>query len=281
MCSEPSCGVSMSARAAKRSTHPKTTKNGPMSEKNSANNLPVPITSLALEQMDVAAVANALAESGIDGLSPFDLDKISMPGAGGLTWNVPTEEGVRPKEAIEGIILHQHPTRQLYEGAYDAANPSPPRCASYDGVTGHGDPGGSCAVCPLGQFGGPCKPYRFLYVLFPDKTVPTLLILPRTSLSRRLPKGFAKYVSKLAFRGKVPAQMVSRISLEQRKQGMGSVAVFDEGAALSPEHYALVREYATAFKGALGFPSAPGPVVDPTKDVEIGVDDDDDDIPGL
>lgn len=228
------------------------------------SNLPAKVETLAIAKMDMQSVVVALADLGATGLSPFDLDRIPFPTADSLTYNIPTEEGADPRRFIDGIVVHQHAGRQFYEGSYVPGVSTSPRCASFDGMTGHGDPGGLCVECPFGAFGGGCKPYRYLYILFPDEIFPKLLVLPRTSLNRKLPNGAPKYFFNLAKKGKRASDVVTRIGLGKRPQGLGMVATFTEGPGLSTEQLQQIRAYAEQFKKSLTFPAAPGPAVDPT-----------------
>lgn len=275
-------------------TQPETLKkrNEEMPEKSSTN-LPVPITNLAIATVDVASMAEKIREVSPEGLNVFDLDRVSFPTAGSLTFNVPTAEGPEPRRYIDGIIVHQHASRQLFETEYDATKPSPPRCVSFDGITGYGDPGGECAACPFATFGGTCRPSRFLYILQPDELFPMLLILPRTSLSRKLQNGVSRYFFGLAKGGKSKVKgglhmfsVITRIGLAQRQNGLGMVATFTEGPMLTHEQIEQVQMYAKAFRESLVFPrvaSENGGAGLPPNLVGIETshddDDDDDDIP--
>ena len=88
-------------------------------------------------------------------LSPFDLEKISIPSAGSLFWTVPTLEGdpITTKELL-GIILFVQDARAYWKQNFgESGGGTPPDCTSEDAITGHGDPGGSCSECPYSVFG--------------------------------------------------------------------------------------------------------------------------------
>lgn len=243
-----------------------------MAEKSA--NLPATLKSLAIASMDIDTVIDVMRESNLDGgdgLSPFDLDRIQFPSSGSLTFAVPTDEGKKKaEETLEAIVLHHHPIRQFYEGAYDPTTPSAPRCSSADGITGHGLPGGTCLTCRFGGFGGACKQYRVLYLLFPDKQSPTVLILPRTSLNPA-----RKYLRKLALSGTHAYGLITKIGLTERRGGPGMLATFAPGPKLTPEMLAIVRAYAQAFRESIKFPvTASAGGGDPTQDDDtIPVDD--------
>src|SRR5712691_9015975 len=81
------------------------------------------IETLAIEKVDTAAVVASLRESGLAGFNPFIFDQIRVPGAGSLSFTVPTEDGPEPRQHLDVVILHFHKTRQYYAAAYDAKNP--------------------------------------------------------------------------------------------------------------------------------------------------------------
>lgn len=240
-----------------------TTKGKIMADR--TENLPALPTSLAIQTMDAASTMEKMAAASPDGFTVLNLDKIPFPSSDSYTFNVPTEEGVHPRQHLDGFVLHHHFVRQFYRQSYDPnATPKPPDCVSYDGVTGDGDPGGSCAKCPFRK-GGQCRPYRWLYLLFPDEPLPVRLSLPRTSLNRGLRGGLSGYLVTLAKggRGHVkgglwPHSVVTRISLKKRERGQGMVAIFEEGPRVSPELEAVIGAYAESFKKSLTFPSLEG-----------------------
>lgn len=241
----------------------KTGRKFPMAEKGKEH-LPAVTVSLAIENVDSHATMQKLSAASPEGLTPLSLDRISFVTAGSITYNVPTEDGLEPRQYLDAFVIHNHGYRQLYTGPYDPQNPSPPECVSWDGITGHGSPGGVCARCPFNVFGvdAQCKPYRWLYLLFPDEMLPTTLALPRTSLSRRLHKGITSYVIGLAKGGKLkvkgglwPWEVMTRIGLAKRERGVGMVATFEEGPPLSKAHKAVMAAYVESFKKALTFPT--------------------------
>ena len=237
-------------------------RKSPMAEKK--DNLPaIPLT-LAIQAVDSQATMQKLSAASPEGLTPFSLDRISFVTAGSITYNVSTEDGIEPHQYLDAIVIYTHGYRQLYTQPYDQQNTSPPECVSWDGVMGQGSPGGACARCPFNMVGpeAQCKPYRWLYLLFPGEVLPTTLALPRTSLSRRLHKGIASYVIGLAKGGKAkvrgglwPWEVMTRIGLAKRERGVGMVATFEEGPRLSESHTAVVAAYVESFKNALTFPT--------------------------
>jgi hypothetical protein len=240
------------------------TKNGTKG-KVMAENLPVLPTTLAIQTMNAASTMEKMAAASPDGFTVLNLDKIPFPSSDSYTFNVPTADGIDPRQYLDAFVVHDHTVRQFYRGKYDPnATPKPPDCVSYDGITGDGDPGGSCAKCPLKKSGA-CRPYRWLYLLFPDEPLPVRLSLPRTSLNRGLRGGVSGYMVQLAKGGRKrvqgglwPYSVLTRIGLKKRERGQGMVAVFEEGPRLSPELEAAVGVYADSFKQSLTFPSLEG-----------------------
>ena len=168
-----------------------------------------------------------LAEAMNDELSGMDVsfDRVTIPAAGGTAFELPGELPGETEAAKEfsGVILYHHPLFTYYRERFTGGN-SAPDCGSYDGVTGVGDPGGSCAHCPLNQFGSgenggkACKNKRRIYILREGELIPILLTLPTGSM-----KAFAVYVKRLLAKGKKTSGVVTRFSL-QKVQNAGGIA---------------------------------------------------------
>ena len=47
---------------------------------------------------------------------------------------------------FSAVILHHHPMFTFYKEKYSGSS-TPPNCLSFDGVNGHGEPGGFCQRC--------------------------------------------------------------------------------------------------------------------------------------
>ena len=88
-----------------------------------------------------------LAEAMNDELSGMDVsfDRVTIPAAGGTAFELPGELPGETEAAKEfsGVILYHHPLFTYYRERFTGGN-SAPDCGSYDGVTGVGEPGGSC-----------------------------------------------------------------------------------------------------------------------------------------
>ena len=83
--------------------------------------------------------------AGMTDASAFSLPRIRMPSRGAQSWELPTAQGEETLPQIDCIILAHQPCRGYWPG--DFRGNEPPQCSSPDGVTGYGDPGGSCRSC--------------------------------------------------------------------------------------------------------------------------------------
>lgn len=221
----------------------------------------VRIESLAIAKVDTTRVVAALRESGLTGFNPFNFDQIRVPGAGSLSFTVPTEDGPQPMQYLDVVILHFHKVRQYYAAKYDAQNPqnSPPDCLSYDGAVGRGNPGGACGVCPFSAFQGGCNPGYFVYILFPDSTMPAKLNIPRTSIAN-----FEAYFTKVGMSGQFLNQAITRIGLAKRKTGLGMVTTFKFLYPLDEKIAKISSGYARVMASSLAYPGLEDENEDPT-----------------
>jgi len=152
-------------------------------------------------------------------------DRVTIPTTGGTAFEVP---GALPGETdtvkeFSGVILFHHPLFSYYRESYTGGK-NPPDCGSYDGITGVGDPGGSCADCPLNQFGSgenggkACKNKRRIFVLREGETIPLVLTLPTGSM-----KEFGVYIKRLLGKGRKSCSVVTRFSLK-KATNVGGIA---------------------------------------------------------
>ncbi|MEA4969936.1 MAG: hypothetical protein VB051_05310 [Candidatus Pelethousia sp.] len=185
----------------------------------------------------------AMAEE-LDGLN-LSFERIKIPAGGSTVFELPGEEADEPEMAKEfsGVILWHHPLLVFYTDKYTGAN-NPPVCGSFDGVTGEGVPGGSCAKCPHNRFGSgenrskACKNRRRIYVLREGEIFPLLLSLPTGSL-----KEFTRYIKRLLGKGKKSNAVVTRFSLKKATSANGiaySQAVLSADRDLNAEECALI-----------------------------------------
>lgn len=201
------------------------------------------------EATEVAVTSGYAAMTNADGLGDMteDLagleltfDRIKIPSGGSTAFEIPDGDGedTTMVKEITGVILLHHPAYAYYTEKY-AGGSNPPDCGSFDGVTGHGNPGGSCASCPYNVFGSgegqskACKNRRMIYILMEGELFPMVLSLPTGSL-----KEFTKYLKRQLSKGRKLNQIVTRISLKKATSGSGiaySQAVFTFDQVLTPE----------------------------------------------
>lgn len=206
---------------------------------------------------DPQAIVAAMAENlGGQAITPFDLDRVTIPAGGGLAWSVPTLEGEKPQAEITGIIIGVQNARAYWAQTIEASGGNlPPDCISDDAVTGVGNPGGECRVCPFAQFGSDakqrgqaCKHIQRLFVLRAEAMLPLVVNLPPTSL-----KGAKKYLLRLVSNGKRASSVVTKIALERDKSADGIVyskAAFAMVGELDAAQAATAAAYAAAFAPA-------------------------------
>lgn len=155
-----------------------------MSEKNQ-NELAVNAGFAVLANQDV--LNEALADD-CQGLE-FSFDRVKLPAGGGTAFEIPSADGEDAEMAkdITGVIVYNHPAFAYYHDKYNGGS-NPPDCGSFDGVSGIGNPGGSCHNCPYNKFGSGdgqsklCKNKRMLYILREGELFPITISLPTGSL---------------------------------------------------------------------------------------------------
>lgn len=177
----------------------------------------------------------------LDGLE-FSFDRVKIPSGGGLAFEVPGDDADTPETATEliGVIVDHHPVNAYWRDRYDGQN-NPPDCASLDGKTGQGQPGGTCLTCPMNQWGSgdggrskACKNMHRIYLMREGELFPLLLTLPPTSL-----RNLANYLAKrVVGKGKRSHEVITKITLKKAKSAGGipySQAQFAFGGSLAPE----------------------------------------------
>lgn len=189
-----------------------------------------------IEGLDALHEAMAEECAGMD----FQFDRIKIPAGGSTAFEIPGEDDddTQMVKEVTGVILYHHPAYARYVDKYTGGS-NPPDCGSFDGVTGIGVPGGSCATCPYNQFGSgegqskACKNRRMLYILQEGELFPLVLSLPTGSL-----KEFTKYVKRQLSKGRKLNQVVTKISLKKATSNSGiafSQAVFSMNRVLTPQ----------------------------------------------
>lgn len=195
---------------------------------------------LALQDFNLSDV---MAEE-MNGLSA-SFERIKIPIGGGTVFEIPGDDpdDVETIKELSGVILFQHPLNAYYATKYKGGS-NPPDCGSFDGITGHGTPGGLCKNCPYNEFGSgengakACKNRRRIYLLREGDVFPMILSLPTGSL-----KGFTRYLMRILPKYKSSNAVVTRFTLKKATSGTGvtySQAQFAIARVLSPEEHVLI-----------------------------------------
>ena len=188
-------------------------------------------------------LSDVMAEE-MSGLSA-SFERIKIPIGGGTVFEIPGDnpDDVETVKELSAVILYQHPLNAYYSTKYKGGS-NPPDCGSFDGVMGHGNPGGLCKNCPYNEFGSgengakACKNRRRLYLLREGDIFPMILSLPTGSL-----KGFTRYLMRILPKYKSSNAVVTRFTLKKAKSKTGidySEAQFAVSRVLSPEEHALI-----------------------------------------
>lgn len=196
----------------------------------------------------------AVAEANLPGdLSFGDLPRIAFPASGAVTFRIPGLEGDTNAEEIVGIITAFQDVRGYWPGKFSGNEP--PVCSSTDAKRGVGKPGGDCPECEMSAWDETtgrqsCKLMRRLYLIRPGHMIPTLVVLPPTSI-----KGGTRYFVDL-LNATVPFYAaITRIGLrpEKSKDGVAySVATFTFDGRLSPEAASSMKLMGQQYLNALG-----------------------------
>jgi len=181
-------------------------------------------TFLALQSDATNTLAIIRENLGNDRITDRDLDRITVPLGGGVTWTVPTLEGEETVRTLDGIIVHWTKPRAYWStGMEVGGGNTPPDCSSNDGVTGYGEPGGDCETCHLNLFpargaggGKPCKEKRMLFMLQSSDLLPIVIQAPSTSI-----QPIRQYFRRLASNNAPYWSVVTSLSLEKAQSGSG------------------------------------------------------------
>lgn len=192
----------------------------------------------------------------------FDLVNIKVPGAGGVTWEVPTISGdVESMQEIEGIIIHVQINRAFWDQGYDeSGGGTPPDCMSEDGFSGLGviKPGQEtgpheCTTCPHNVFGTSakgggkaCKEMRVMYILREKGLLPYVVSAPPGSL-----KNMKQYGLGLASEGMKMSHVVTGLKLQKKSNKEGKPYAVITPRMVRPlqkSEAAFVDKYAATFR---------------------------------
>ncbi|KKM07744.1 hypothetical protein LCGC14_1730920 [marine sediment metagenome] len=194
----------------------------------------------AIMMAGAEALPEILRENvGAEGLGSFDLDRVKIPSGGMQAWTIPGIEKDEIVESFTGVIIY-HKLGRVYwaQGLEEGGGNSPPDCISDDCVTGIGEPGGKCSVCPFAQFGSngkgqACKQIKMLFVMRENALLPLCVSLPPTSL-----RGAKQYMLRLASNALPYYSVLTRFGLEKVNNASGieySKAVLSVAEKLTAE----------------------------------------------
>ena len=216
------------------------------------------------EQM--AQMKELVADAVADDVTQFDLPEIKVPAGGGTSWEVPTLSGDEAVKSLRCVILCAQKVRQYYADEFSGES-VPPDCASSDGCTGQGSPGGDCASCPLAHWGSgtnggqACSERRHMMLLRDDAALPVFLNLPPSSL-----RAFKKFRALLLGAMTPLHGVVVELGLVKAKSNTGieySQVTFTAAGKLDPEataHAAELRDvFAAMLTARMDAPAAPDP----------------------
>ena len=200
-----------------------------------------------------SSMADLVAENlgGMEDVNAFDLEAIKIPTAGGIQWQMP--DGSTAK-TVRGVIVAWSNCRAYWADEFSGAEP--PSCSSGDGVSGIGDPGGKCSLCPFAQFGSAakgagqaCKAMRRLLIQVHGHALPQMMTLPPTSL-----KACRKYFVHLVSSNRPFYAVETEFGLEAAQSADGikyAVATFTDVRPLGEDELAQVQALAAQLKPLL------------------------------
>ena len=205
-----------------------------------------------LDDLEPARLAALIRENlPDDGLSFRDLNKITVPSQGRVTWVYEKGGEEVSTRNLTGVIIHNMIQRAYWEKSPEESGGfAPPDCSSTDGMTGVGNPGGACRTCPLNQFGEtggkPCRETRLIYLLDRDRRMPSVLQAPPTSLPN-----IRRYLTELTTEEFVPQWAVeTNLTLDRVEGGNYPYSrIVPKISERLPEHtVAKMQEYVNSIK---------------------------------
>jgi hypothetical protein len=230
-------------------------------------------TDFKFQHVNIQRTLAALEQASGGRLSIFNLEQWRVPSGANDRWRI----AGKSIDAFEGVVLHHRETKSYWKGAFKPGETGPPDCQSADGLTGVGDPGGSCQQCPL-NFNG-CKNFYRLLILPADAALPIHLQVPGGSI-----KSVQEYMLGLARQhGLFTYDVLTRFSLKVNEENpdMPFAYVVCEPVGLLPtEILEKMEAYAEHIRQHVHFPQ-PAPALaaggQPPRQLFSDVDDDDDD----
>lgn len=192
-----------------------------------------------------------------ESLGPGDIDKATIPGGSSAAYfSVPSllkPDGEMVAEIV-GIIVHQSPTRAMFEKSFEeSGGDEQPLCASDDGVVGYGEPGGACAGCAFSKFhedeAPKCKIRRSLYILREGQMFPLHVSIPTASYGE-----VKKRLASMVKAGVAYWKVLVKLTLVKDKNPAGLPyyqVKLDIIEQLTPEQVRMVEAYQASIKPSL------------------------------
>lgn len=163
-------------------------------------------------QNDPAMIGELLRENLGEGesLTVGDMERVGMPGGGGISWEVTGEDGQPTSESkIEGVVIAVGTRRAYWKTSFEQDPGSMPSCTSKDGIYGLGEVASAivgegqsleCSKCPKNQWGSvageeffsadkdnkngkACQERRLLFVLRQGDVLPIIVDLSPASIA--------------------------------------------------------------------------------------------------
>ena len=184
----------------------------------------------------------------MDGDAP-EYPTIKIPAGGITSFEVPSDDPENPEmvKALTGVIVYHHKSNAYWEGDGNPVEGQQPDCVSSDGVTGVGNPGGSCATCPLNEYGSKeggkgkaCKNTERLYMITENSILPYRISVSPASL-----RAYRTYKTNQVIKGRKICDVVTEISLKKVTNGAGqpyAECVFKTTGLLDPQAKELARK---------------------------------------
>lgn len=203
--------------------------------------------------MDSSFTSEDLADD-MEGLQ-MSFQRIKIPAGGNLVFEIPTDDPDNPnyEKTIDGVLIYHHDANAYWPEGSEYDENTAPLCSSVNGKQGIGEPGGSCMMCAMNQYGTSaegrgkaCKNMRMLYLLQSGECVPIQISLPPTSL-----KPFKNFVNQAFLLRRRPSYgSVIQIGLRKENNGGNdfSVATFRLLENFEGEDLAQIRSYAEGFR---------------------------------
>lgn len=216
----------------------------------------VPVADMNYEvmRMDPAEIRELVRESiGDQTISAMDLERVKIPSGGMIAWELPSIGEPEIAKSFTGVIIAQRAGVRTYwsKGLDEGSGSTPPDCFCNGNGVGIGSPGGACATCPFNVFGSAkhgegrgkaCKESTMVFILRDDSILPTLLLLPPTSM-----KAMKQYCLRLMSKRTSPIRVLTEFTLEKSSNADNityAKLVCKPVGALSDDAAARIKAYA-------------------------------------